>query len=85
MADNKKHIYDESKIKTLSSLVTAPWILSFGLRSALLGTMLLASGISCRSPAAAAQSSDVIPPQPVREFRGAWVATVGNIDWPSQK
>ena len=85
MADNKKHIYDESKIKTLASLVTAPWILSFGLRSALLGTMLLASGISCRSPAAAAQSSDVITPQPVREFRGAWVATVGNIDWPSQK
>ena len=27
----------------------------------------------------------MIPPQPVREFRGAWVATVGNIDWPSEK
>jgi uncharacterized lipoprotein YddW (UPF0748 family) len=25
------------------------------------------------------------PPQPMREFRGAWVATVGNIDWPSEK
>src|SRR5262252_8457514 len=25
------------------------------------------------------------PPTPVREFRAAWVATVGNIDWPSQK
>lgn len=24
------------------------------------------------------------PPQPTREFRGAWVATVGNIDWPSR-
>src|SRR5690242_2570351 len=23
------------------------------------------------------------PPPPMREFRGAWVATVGNIDWPS--
>ncbi|MEZ5046896.1 MAG: family 10 glycosylhydrolase [Chitinophagaceae bacterium] len=23
--------------------------------------------------------------QPIREFRGLWVATVGNIDWPSQK
>ncbi|MFK7848157.1 MAG: glycoside hydrolase family 10 protein [Rhodothermales bacterium] len=24
------------------------------------------------------------PPQPEREFRGAWIATVANIDWPSQ-
>ena len=24
------------------------------------------------------------PPPPVREFRGAWLATVGNIDWPSK-
>jgi uncharacterized lipoprotein YddW (UPF0748 family) len=24
------------------------------------------------------------PPQPPREFRGAWIATVANIDWPSK-
>jgi uncharacterized lipoprotein YddW (UPF0748 family) len=24
-------------------------------------------------------------PSPIREFRGAWVATVGNIDWPSRR
>ncbi|MCA9099415.1 MAG: family 10 glycosylhydrolase, partial [Planctomycetaceae bacterium] len=24
------------------------------------------------------------PPEPLREFRGAWVATVFNIDWPSR-
>ncbi len=24
------------------------------------------------------------PPPPRREFRGVWLATVGNIDWPSQ-
>jgi uncharacterized lipoprotein YddW (UPF0748 family) len=24
------------------------------------------------------------PPAPAREFRGAWIATVGNIDWPSK-
>src|ERR1044071_5056513 len=24
------------------------------------------------------------PPPVAREFRGAWVATVGNIDWPSR-
>ncbi len=26
----------------------------------------------------------VSPPAPPREFRGAWVATVANLDWPSQ-
>src|SRR5271154_5147378 len=24
------------------------------------------------------------PPEPPREFRGAWIATVANIDWPSK-
>lgn len=24
------------------------------------------------------------PPEPMREFRAAWIATVGNIDWPSK-
>ena len=24
------------------------------------------------------------PPAPMREFRGAWIATVNNIDWPSK-
>jgi uncharacterized lipoprotein YddW (UPF0748 family) len=70
---------------TGGSLATAPRILSFGVRSALLGTLLLASGISCRSPAAGSLSASVNPPQPAREFRAAWVATVGNIDWPSRK
>jgi uncharacterized lipoprotein YddW (UPF0748 family) len=27
--------------------------------------------------------SNLRPPAPMREFRGAWVATVANIDWPS--
>jgi len=26
----------------------------------------------------------VLPPAPPREFRGAWLATVANLDWPSQ-
>jgi uncharacterized lipoprotein YddW (UPF0748 family) len=25
------------------------------------------------------------PPAPVQEFRGVWIATVSNIDWPSRK
>ncbi len=28
--------------------------------------------------------SEDLPPAPTREFRGAWVATVNNIDWPSR-
>ncbi len=31
-----------------------------------------------------APAADDAPPSPRREFRGAWVATVGNIDWPSR-
>ena len=29
-------------------------------------------------------AAQVSPPPVPREFRGAWVATVGNIDWPSK-
>lgn len=32
----------------------------------------------------ATAASDLDPPPPPREFRAAWVATVGNIDWPSK-
>ncbi len=28
--------------------------------------------------------STITPPPPAREFRGAWLATVANIDWPSK-
>jgi uncharacterized lipoprotein YddW (UPF0748 family) len=30
------------------------------------------------------QPANIIPPSPSREFRGAWVASVANIDWPSK-
>lgn len=30
------------------------------------------------------ERSNLVPPQPLREFRGVWVATVANIDWPSK-
>lgn len=33
--------------------------------------------------AAGYRPARVTPPEPVREFRGAWIATVHNIDWPS--
>lgn len=34
--------------------------------------------------AARYEPANLAPPQPQREFRGAWVATVKNIDWPSK-
>lgn len=47
------------------------------------GTLLLAAIISagCSSTR---PLSGIAPPLPPREFRAAWVATVGNIDWPSR-
>ncbi|HVM51210.1 MAG TPA: family 10 glycosylhydrolase [Candidatus Acidoferrum sp.] len=46
---------------------------------------VLAAGTSQLSHAATSTPAPVVPPPPMREFRGAWVASVGNIDWPSQK
>ncbi len=31
------------------------------------------------------ERTELSPPPMVREYRAAWIATVGNIDWPSQK
>jgi len=42
-------------------------------------------GAAFTSQAATYEPSRIIPPEPLREFRGAWVATVANIDWPSRK
>jgi uncharacterized lipoprotein YddW (UPF0748 family) len=36
------------------------------------------------SKATSYEPSSIIPPKPLREFRGVWVATVANIDWPSK-
>ncbi|PIE21861.1 MAG: hypothetical protein CSA62_15300 [Planctomycetota bacterium] len=47
------------------------------LPSLLLGAALLPSLV-------AAQQTTPPAPEPLREFRGAWVATVDNIDWPSK-
>ena len=36
------------------------------------------------TPTPVPQAPDTTPPTVRREFRGQWVATVGNIDWPSR-
>ena len=46
-----------------------------------LPSMLIAAALIW-APASAA--SPQAPPQIDREFRAVWVATVGNIDWPSK-
>src|SRR5438034_5530664 len=35
--------------------------------------------------AAGYEPATISAPKPLREFRGAWVASVANIDWPSAK
>jgi uncharacterized lipoprotein YddW (UPF0748 family) len=35
-------------------------------------------------PSLLAQTTDTLPPPVAREFRGVWVASVSNIDWPSR-
>lgn len=44
----------------------------------------LVLGLISPTPAAIYEGSTIVPPKPTREFRGAWVASVSNIDWPSQ-
>ena len=39
---------------------------------------------ACASTHHTARANNNDPPPPKREFRAAWVATVGNIDWPSR-
>lgn len=47
------------------------------------GAAVLASGCVTRPPRLVPLPRDEEPPPAPREFRGAWVASVANIDWPS--
>lgn len=46
----------------------------------LLATVLLGAGCASLAP----QRAEPEPPALMREFRGLWVATVANIDWPTE-
>src|SRR5262245_29848302 len=52
------------------------------IRHFMLVGLVLACGLTAARPQAA-PADDV--PAVKREFRGVWVATVGNIDWPSRR
>lgn len=53
------------------------------LRQILLNTFLALTVLS-HARGASYIASKVHPPAPAREFRGLWIATVANIDWPSK-
>jgi uncharacterized lipoprotein YddW (UPF0748 family) len=56
------------------------------MRRFLLPTVLAACGLAAVAVAEPQAAKTADQPPPVRrEFRGVWVATVGNIDWPSRK
>src|ERR1043166_6413412 len=48
-------------------------------------SLFLAALAALPAHAATYNACNVVPPPPAREFRAAWIATVGNIDWPSAK
>ncbi len=52
--------------------------------SSMLMFLLLASGCSMGMSSQRSARLAGPAPHPVREFRGVWIATVANIDWPSQ-
>lgn len=56
-----------------------------GKLSLALVTALLAGAFTPPTHAAEYVPGNVTPPPVQREFRAAWIATVGNIDWPSRK
>ena len=47
------------------------------------GRTVVAMGSPSESDDCPLSDSACVPPPVVREFRGVWVATVGNLDWPS--
>ena len=65
--------------------------LAVGCRKHSIATLLAIVAMGCiaqpdtpsNEGVAASSISDI--PNPPREFRGVWIATVGNIDWPSRK
>ena len=53
-------------------------------RVVLIALTLLAVNLSSAPSSVLVRQSSAVPPEPMREFRGAWVASVANIDWPSR-
>lgn len=70
---NNRHLLSQLAIRGVPMVLLA-WVATLG---------GCAPGPTTTAPATT--PADVFePPPPMREFRGAWVATVANIDWPSK-
>lgn len=65
--NNLKSVQGAIRLKTLGILLIATLLLWFS------------EGIAANY----VPTSTALPPKPAREMRAVWVATVGNIDWPS--
>ncbi|HSV75259.1 MAG TPA: family 10 glycosylhydrolase [Chthonomonadales bacterium] len=52
--------------------------------SSALWPAIAAALVVLATPSAGPRQTSDLPPEPAREFRAAWVATVANIDWPSR-
>jgi uncharacterized lipoprotein YddW (UPF0748 family) len=71
----------------LADPLTQPAPLTHQTLRAAAAALLLATGAACAPAPTAPLPEPVAEPLPdvAREFRGLWVATVANIDWPSQR
>ncbi len=66
------------------ALSLAPQVYGAGFTTSALGAAPAPAASPAR-PAAPRAVDNSIPTPPLREFRGVWIATVANIDWPSRK
>ena len=54
------------------------------IKALFLSGLLLFTNASVQAIDPPRKSESIVPPSPTREFRGVWIATVENIDWPSR-
>ena len=52
-------------------------------RIVFLASLVFAASLAAQEPCEQEDAS-CVPPPVAREFRGLWIASVGNIDWPSR-
>ncbi|NEQ28368.1 MAG: hypothetical protein F6K28_57200, partial [Microcoleus sp. SIO2G3] len=61
-----------------------PKIPLVNLKAILLSLLLLGTNSPVLSQDIPQKPENTIPTPPLREFRGVWIATVANVDWPSK-
>jgi len=71
----------QQRVPTHLGITSKRWSVSLKLALRLAAVCVVPA---CVAGAMDYQRSALAPPIPAREFRGVWIATVGNIDWPSK-